>query len=355
MRLTTGTQKEDAMKQDAPAILTPVFHKATADSSDDSLETLKAFCRLLDQSKKASYLLTQTNEYRHIVPPRVLARVQEDYQRRKEETDKSLEREIESYIKAYQKHLAEQEELGKSSLDLTDQLKELKFRYVLGEYSDQDIEEQCRDLRRQLSENMTRRCLLEDVLDTYAYLGVDPLHFRTDAMETTEDPPCVPQNPEENLPSYDNHSSASPGHDEAISSLAREAAEDFRCSLSPDPLPSNEAAGNGYETKGVLPCGEGYFLTAMEGSLRGERFPLISGAIMLGSSPGNDIRLQDAGVAGSHARILYRDKRYYLENMEALGRTWVNGIQSTLSELHDGDVIRLGEVTMRVAFSRSRK
>ena len=83
---------------------------------------------------------------------------------------------------------------------------------------------------------------------------------------------------------------------------------------------------------------------------------MISSNITLGSSPGIDIRLVDSGIANFHARIRYKERRHFLENLDSMGRSFVNGVQaSDLVELKDGDVIRLGDIKMQVEYASSPK
>ena len=98
------------------------------------------------------------------------------------------------------------------------------------------------------------------------------------------------------------------------------------------------------------------YLIALEGSRQGERFPMISSNITLGSSPGIDIRLSDAGIANFHARILYKERKHFLENLDGMGRSYVNGVQATaVIELKDGDVVRLGDIKMQVEYASAQK
>jgi hypothetical protein len=94
------------------------------------------------------------------------------------------------------------------------------------------------------------------------------------------------------------------------------------------------------------------YLVALEGSRKGERFPMISSNITLGNSPGIDIRLSDSGIASFHARILYKERKHFLENLDSMGRSFVNGVQaSEVVELKDGDVVRLGDIKMQVEYA----
>jgi hypothetical protein len=94
------------------------------------------------------------------------------------------------------------------------------------------------------------------------------------------------------------------------------------------------------------------YLVALEGSRQGERFPLISSEITMGSSRGIDIRLADSGIARYHARIVYRKGKHYLETVAESGTCLVNGVQADRAELKDGDVLCLGKTKMQVEYAR---
>jgi pSer/pThr/pTyr-binding forkhead associated (FHA) protein len=82
---------------------------------------------------------------------------------------------------------------------------------------------------------------------------------------------------------------------------------------------------------------------------------MISSNITLGSSPGIDIRMLDPGIANFHARVLYKERKHFLENLDSMGRCYVNGVQATkVVELKDGDVIRLGEIKMQVEYASAQ-
>jgi hypothetical protein len=125
----------------------------------------------------------------------------------------------------------------------------------------------------------------------------------------------------------------------------------------PEPLASSngsEPAPGQANTQAGRDSSAGFvsgYLCALDGSRKGTRFPLISSDITLGKSPGIDIRLQDAGIANFHARIVYKNRKYFLENLDPMGRSFVNGVQADVLELKDGDLIRLGEIKMRVEFA----
>ena len=116
--------------------------------------------------------------------------------------------------------------------------------------------------------------------------------------------------------------------------------ETGQATSSPDAQPSISAHENVF----------GY-LVALDGSREGERFPLISSELTVGSSPNLEIRLPDSGIASYHARIIYRNGRHYIETLERRGRFLVNGVKTRKAELKDGDVLSLGKVQMQVEYA----
>jgi pSer/pThr/pTyr-binding forkhead associated (FHA) protein len=89
----------------------------------------------------------------------------------------------------------------------------------------------------------------------------------------------------------------------------------------------------------------------MGGSRLGQRFPLLCSNITLGSSPGCDIRLSDPGIKNFHAQIHFKGRKHYLENLDSMGCSFVNGTQGSQMELKDGDIIRLADVKFQVEYS----
>jgi DNA-binding winged helix-turn-helix (wHTH) protein len=82
--------------------------------------------------------------------------------------------------------------------------------------------------------------------------------------------------------------------------------------------------------------------------VRGKRrFVLSEGENILGRDPEADIRVEHGSVSRRHARISIRTGTVTLEDLQSRNGTFVGGrrIESP-AELHDGDVIGLGPVTL---------
>jgi signal transduction histidine kinase len=66
----------------------------------------------------------------------------------------------------------------------------------------------------------------------------------------------------------------------------------------------------------------------------------------IGRSPEMDICVPDLGVSACHARIVYEGQAWILEDAGSTNGTFVNDEQQRRCELHDGDVVRVGNVAM---------
>lgn len=83
-------------------------------------------------------------------------------------------------------------------------------------------------------------------------------------------------------------------------------------------------------------------LTVYEGGKVRENFALVEEEYALGRLPENQIRLQESGVSGKHARISRSGEGYYLEDLESRNGTYVNGARVSRLLLRDNDRILIG-------------
>ena len=72
----------------------------------------------------------------------------------------------------------------------------------------------------------------------------------------------------------------------------------------------------------------------------------------LGRGPENTIRLDDLSVSRRHARIAYRQGRYWLSDLGSMGGTWVDGTRlSAPRRIAFGEVIDIGLCRLTVSFT----
>lgn len=332
----------------------------SGDTTEESLRSLKDFSRLLEESDRFARLVEKTQKYSDMVPTYILEQVQADYREQKREVDEKLEAQKEGFRKAYQEHLSEKEVLEDICRKLRDRIKELRFRRIVGEYEEDDVQEEVRDLKGQLSESMERIDQMEEILDQYVIIGFDDLMEQESAereevsyeqepaqeevFEQAEEPEEEEETPlpmltEEDVTEFASEEEKEEEEQSPLYASSRDSAyAPSACEADGRPEASSSSYPQGY-------------LTILDGTRKGDRVPLIPADIMLGSSPNTDVMLTDQGISESHGRIFFKDRKYFLENLDVLGRSYVNGIQSKVAELNHNDVIRLGNLNLRVDFT----
>ena len=88
-------------------------------------------------------------------------------------------------------------------------------------------------------------------------------------------------------------------------------------------------------------------LTVMDGAKAVSTVELEAERTTIGRHPDNDIQLQDNAVSGKHAVIMTILSDSFLEDLNSTNGTLVNGRQVAKHPLADGDVITMGQHTLR--------
>jgi pSer/pThr/pTyr-binding forkhead associated (FHA) protein len=80
----------------------------------------------------------------------------------------------------------------------------------------------------------------------------------------------------------------------------------------------------------------------------GKSFPL-SPVTVIGRSTENEVALNDSFLSSEHARVELRNGNWVLEDLNSTNGTFLNGFEvRSLTELNDGDVIRIGRVELKL-------
>jgi hypothetical protein len=83
--------------------------------------------------------------------------------------------------------------------------------------------------------------------------------------------------------------------------------------------------------------------------LRGVRMN-VNGPVVVGRAPGADIVIGGSFVSGRHARFSRLGDELLIEDLGSTNGTTVNGVPVHGAEqLEDGDIVGIGDVTMRVS------
>lgn len=74
----------------------------------------------------------------------------------------------------------------------------------------------------------------------------------------------------------------------------------------------------------------------------------IDGQITIGRGGNNLIRINDSFVSHNHAKIIFSDGQYFLEDLDSINGTYINGVRlNGRVPLTHGDVIRIAGVTFK--------
>jgi len=96
-----------------------------------------------------------------------------------------------------------------------------------------------------------------------------------------------------------------------------------------------------------LPAGEaGAFLLGASEPVAGKVFRTPIGRTLIGRQDDCDVVIRDRTVSARHAELMVRADGVTITNLMATNGTRVNGQEVQSSRLHDGDVLRLGRVSV---------
>jgi Inner membrane component of T3SS, cytoplasmic domain len=92
----------------------------------------------------------------------------------------------------------------------------------------------------------------------------------------------------------------------------------------------------------------GWFV-ALSGQHKGEDFRIREGPNTIGSASDADIVLHDTAISGKHASLRFKDQKFTITDLDSTNGTFLNDRSDPIAreELRDGDVIRVGGVTLK--------
>jgi len=88
-------------------------------------------------------------------------------------------------------------------------------------------------------------------------------------------------------------------------------------------------------------------LTIIDGPREGEIFEIGGDPVSIGREAGNAIVLRDASVSRRHCIIESRDGSVFISDLGSLNGTLINGAKSSGTALQNGDVVKIGDFTLR--------
>lgn len=125
------------------------------------------------------------------------------------------------------------------------------------------------------------------------------------------------------------------------------------------PLQAAHGSGSGSDTTEFAAVGEaprvpleppagetGAFLLGASEPVAGMTFRTSMGRILIGRQDDCDVVIRDRTVSARHAELMVRAEGVTITNLMSTNGTRVNGEEVQTSRLHDGDVLRLGRVSL---------
>lgn len=291
------------------------------------LKRLETYGSLASECNRYSLLERNAAQNRHTVRPHIYARVKGEYTERRETLEQEREEQKAALRTELEKTLEKRRTLNERCRQESDRLEELDFRVRVGEFSEEEVQETRKGFKERLLEITMALADAQEIVTKFEQVGLVPQGARR-VEEAGKGDGEEPSREQDAFLVLEEDSSA--GEENATVILG----------------PAAPETGSSFHDNVF-----GY-LVALDGSRRGERFPLVRSEVTVGSSPDIDIRLADAGIARLHARIVYKNGRHYIETVEEPGTCLVNGIQTDKAELRDGDVLSLGKVKMQVEYAR---
>lgn len=85
-------------------------------------------------------------------------------------------------------------------------------------------------------------------------------------------------------------------------------------------------------------------LAVIKGALKGTRFRLNRGEVVIGKAEDADIQIPDSGVSRRHAKLIVDEESIQLVDLASTNGTFVNGVGVDSTTLKCDDVIHVGAV-----------
>ena len=116
-------------------------------------------------------------------------------------------------------------------------------------------------------------------------------------------------------------------------------------------ISSHEEFGHGTTSKisrstfiGGIPDRQQASLEVIHPAETGRVIDLEGGELVIGRDPECKIQLSDSNVSRKHARVIFRNEEYHVEDLDSTNGTYVNGIKVVKCVLRRHDQIDIGGV-----------
>lgn len=332
-------------------------------------EKLADYQKLREQFDRVRVQLRRAEEQKQTVNQRIYEKVTAEYNRKLDELRSRmspLKEDLDGIRVQIERELAEATRTVEQG---EEKLAEIRFRHVVGEYTDQERDALLKTDAAALDECRRRHSdltLLLSAFDAASNEGGNGNNERP-ADELAGAPGERPA-PEALTPARDPAPPTPPAEPRPATPPRREPGGGF---VDPnewfsEPVPQETAAAPAGTDDGVevrvsdrrpestappRNSGQGFpNLVMKSGPNSGREIPLLPMTMSVGREHDNNIELKDPEVARYHARLRYERGEFIVEDLDSSTGTFLNGLRVKEAVLHDGDVLRLGGTELAVEY-----
>ena len=269
-------------------------------STPEILGHLEAYEKLSEKCRRYTSMRENVEKERQSVQMHIYEKVKAEYEKKILAVEQDLKQQKQLLEEKVQDLLDKRSDLDKLCRRDAERMEEIDFRTRVGEFTEEECKEERSELETRAQGQSQELARLDEIVDRCARSGLPA------GQEPSPAPTPASEEPTEE-PQTEMDESA--GEPDPTNTAATEAEEDFEIvegdSLADDPeapivhCPPSLSSGKAQAREDSRPAEKrtgphadvseyvtGY-LVALEGSRQGERFPMISSNITLGSSPGS--------------------------------------------------------------------
>jgi len=296
-------------------------------------ELLASATQLKEQWKVIKDRLEKIEEHREKVSPPVYQRVRSDYEKKlKEITDtvlekkRAIDRELVTLYET-QKKISAQLEAHRHTLE------EIKFRNVLGEFSEEEYQRKAKDEQDKINKFETILSAVNTNISRYEDLFQEEIE--APPSESEEEPQEKEAEAKEVLPASEEFYEGLGGADyfttAEVTTPGEEAQEIF---ITEKTKPGRKAPA------------EKARIVIISGDDAGATYP-VKEAVTFGRAESNTVVLRDAKVSRQHAKIIVQGEEHVLVDLNSSNGTFVNGERIEEHVLANNDEFQIGDTVLQ--------
>lgn len=323
-------------------------HPGSEISADVLSEKLTKYWELHERKEGLARRLDRAAAEKETVSEKIYERVVADYRRESESVETTLDPlrvEIDRLRGMCENR---RDEVRRTIADLEDQLAEADFRQRVGEYTDSEVSGVHDDVNPRLVGEQQQLSEINSQIEAFEHPPTSIRHQHVEPVAPTHRIPDAAATPAAAPTSHPMAPSVDPAPADATlvdtqygfaqSRVDPQHTDEDPLAALADPSPSLPDPSH---------AGEIHRITLTSGPNRGNVTPLSQAPMSVGREHDNTIELKDSEVARYHARIVYSNGSYYIEDLESSTGTWVNGMRRQRTVLNGGDIVRVGTTEFR--------